>query len=111
MSVTQTSGGAKLEKAKDFTEKLRQKQEEHERQEKEKMEQVFSQYMERRLKAEEVVKKLSKDHLEKHKHEKQLANEKLQRIRSQHEQILREEDTRRKKQLAMKNKRHMSQSP
>lgn len=49
------------------------------------MEQVFSQYMERRLKAEEVVKKLSKEHLEKHKHEKLRANEKLLRIRSQHE--------------------------
>jgi hypothetical protein len=41
------------------------------------MEQVFSQYMERRLKAEEVVKKLSKEQLEKHKHEKLRANEKL----------------------------------
>lgn len=75
------------------------------------MEQVFSQYMERRLKAEEVVKKLSKEQLEKHKHEKLRANEKLQRIRLQHEQILREEERRKKKQLAMKTKRNMSQSP
>ena len=75
------------------------------------MEQVFSQYMERRLKAEEVVKKLSKEQLEKHKHEKLRANEKLQRIRLQHEQILREEERRKRKQLAMKTKRNMSQSP
>ena len=45
------------------------------------MEQIFSQYMERRLKAEEVVKKLSKEHLKKHKI-RSLATEESETLKS-----------------------------
>lgn len=45
----------KVERAREITEKMRSKQMEHEKVEKKRMEEVFAQYMERRIKAEEKV--------------------------------------------------------
>lgn len=59
-----------MDRARELTDKLLQRQEEHERAEKEKMERVFAQYMQRRMKAEEYVKKLEKEEEKKVKYAK-----------------------------------------
>ena len=77
------------------------------------MEQVFSQYMQRRLKAEEFAKKQTKEMKEKQKYDKQRVNEHFAKIRQQHEQLQKEELRRRRQLINDKiNKgRHKSQSP
>ncbi len=50
----------KVERAREITEKMRVKQQEHEVFERKRMEEVFAEYMQRRIKAEEKVTNLIK---------------------------------------------------
>lgn len=86
----------KVERAREITEKMRVKQIEHEVFEKKRMEEVFAEYMQRRIKAEEKVTNLIKKNHERIEYEKHKSQEKLSRIRTQHDMIVREEEKRRR---------------
>jgi hypothetical protein len=86
----------KVERAREITEKMRKKQVEHELFEKKRMEEVFAEYMQRRIRAEEKVTSLIKKNHERIEYEKHKSQEKLTRIRTQHDMILREEEKRRR---------------